>query len=64
MTVKRKTAVLPGESTGVRQALEVSASGSSRATLALGLRGGQAAWVRMWNTEASSFWDRQEQETF
>ena len=34
------------------------------ATLVPGLCGGQAAWVRVWNTEASSFWDRREPESF
>ena len=34
------------------------------ATLAPGLRRGQAARVRVWNTEASSFWDRREPQSF
>jgi hypothetical protein len=34
------------------------------AALVPGLRGGQAARVRVWNTEASSFWDRREPESF
>ena len=34
------------------------------ATLVLGLHGGQAAWLRVWNTEASRFWDRREPESF
>jgi hypothetical protein len=34
------------------------------ASLAPGLRKGQAARVRVWNTEASRFWDRQEPESF
>jgi hypothetical protein len=54
------TCHLPGESTGVCPAREVSASGSVGATLVPGLRGGQAAQVRVWNTEASSFWYRRE----
>ena len=58
------TGHLPGESTGVRPAREVSASGSAVATLAPGLCEGQAARVRVWNTEASSFWDRREPESF
>ena len=58
------TSHLPGESTGVRTAREVSASGSAGATLSPGLRRGQAALVTVWNTEASSFWDRREPETF
>jgi hypothetical protein len=58
------TGHLPGQSTGVRPAQETSASASAEATLVLGLRGGQAAWVRVWDTEASSFWDRREPQTF
>jgi hypothetical protein len=58
------TGNLPGKSTGVCPAQEVSASGSSGATLVPGLRGGQAALVRVWNTEASSFWDRREPQSF
>jgi hypothetical protein len=34
------------------------------ATLAPGLHVGQTAWVKVWNTEASSFWDRQEPQSF
>ena len=34
------------------------------ASLAPGLLRGQAARVRVWNTEASRFWDRQEPESF
>jgi hypothetical protein len=52
------TSHLLGESTGVLPAQEVSASGSTETTLVLGLHGGQAARVRVWNTEASSFWGR------
>jgi hypothetical protein len=29
-----------------------------------GLRGGQSAQVRVWTTEASSFWDRREPQSF
>jgi hypothetical protein len=58
------TGHLPGESTGVHPAQEVSASGSTGATLAPGLLGGLAAQVRVWNTEASNFWDRREPESF
>jgi hypothetical protein len=58
------TGHLPGESTGVRPAREVSASGSAGATLTPGHCGEQAAQVRVWNTEASSFWDRREPQSF
>jgi hypothetical protein len=34
------------------------------ASLAPGLRGGQAARVTVWNTEASLFWERREPESF
>jgi hypothetical protein len=51
---------LPGESTGVLPAQRFL----PQAPAEPGLRGGQAARVRVWNTEASSFWDRQEPETF
>jgi hypothetical protein len=34
------------------------------AALVPGLRGGQAARERVWNTKASSFWDRREPENF
>jgi hypothetical protein len=34
------------------------------ASLAPRLRGGQDARVRVWNTEASSFWDRRQPESF
>jgi hypothetical protein len=43
---------------------EASASGSVEATLVPGLRGGQSAQVRVWTTEASSFWDRREPQSF
>jgi hypothetical protein len=52
------------ESTAVHPAREASASASAGATLVPGLRGGQAARVSVWNTEASSVWDRQEPQTF
>jgi hypothetical protein len=58
------TGHLPGQSTAVHPAREASASASEGATLVPGLRGGQAAQVRVWNTEASSFWDRPEPESF
>ena len=32
-------------------------------SLALGLRGGQAARVRVWNTEARGFWNRREPQS-
>ena len=34
------------------------------ASLAPGLHGGQAARVRVWSTEASHFWNRQEPQRF
>ena len=34
------------------------------ASLATGLQGGQAARVRVWNTEASRFWHRREPQGF
>jgi hypothetical protein len=50
--------------TGVRPAWEASASGSAEAILVPGLRGGQSAQVRVWTTEASSFWDTREPQSF
>jgi hypothetical protein len=41
-----------------------SASGSAGAISVLGLSGGQSAQVRVWTTEASRFWDRQEPQSF
>ena len=38
----------------VQPAREASASASTGATLVPGIRGGQAEWVRVWNSEASS----------
>jgi hypothetical protein len=57
------TGHLPGQSTGVHPAREASASCSVGATLVPGLLKGQAARVRVWNTEASSFWDRREPQS-
>jgi hypothetical protein len=63
MKISETTGHLPCQSTGVHPAQEASASGSAGATLVLGLRGGQSAQVRVWNTEASSFWDRREPQS-
>ena len=58
------TSHLRGQRTGVRPAREASASGSMGAILVPGLCGGQSAQVRVWTTEASSFWDRREPQSF
>jgi hypothetical protein len=65
-----QTSYLPGQRTGVcqrtgvRPAQEASASGSAGAISVLGLHCGESAQVRVWTTEASSFWDRQESQSF
>ena len=58
------TGHLPGECTGVRQPERFVPQARAGASLAPGLRGGQAARVRVWKTEASRFWDRREPESF
>ena len=59
------TGHLPGECTGIRQPERfVPQAPAAEASLAPGLRGGQAAQVKVWNTEASRFWDRREPESF
>jgi hypothetical protein len=51
------TSHLPGQRTGVCPAREASAAGSVGAISVPGLCRGQSAEVRVWTTEASSFWD-------
>jgi hypothetical protein len=58
------TSHLPGQRTGVCPVRETSASGSAGAISVPGLSGGQSAQVRVWTTEASSFWDRREPQSF
>jgi hypothetical protein len=58
------TSHLPGECTGVRQPERFVPQAPAGASLAPGLRGGQAAQVTVWNTEASHFWDRREPLNF
>jgi hypothetical protein len=58
------TGHLLGESTGVPRPKRFLPQAPAGATLVPGLHGGQAARVRVWNTEASSFWDRQEPQSF
>jgi hypothetical protein len=55
--------------TTVIEKASLSAQGSASprgagVSLAPGLRGGQAARVTVWNTEASRFWERREPESF
>jgi hypothetical protein len=59
------TSHLPGECTGIRQPERfVPQALVAVVSLAPGLRGGQAARVTVWNTEASHFWERREPESF
>ena len=56
---------LPGECTGIHQPERfVPQALAAGVSLAPGLRGGQAARVTVWNTEASRFWDGQEPQSF
>jgi hypothetical protein len=58
------TSNLPGQRTGVRLARDASASSSAVAILVPGLCRGQSAQVRVWTTEASSFWDTRGPQSF
>jgi hypothetical protein len=59
------TGHLPGECTGIHQPKRfVPQALAAGASLAPGLHGGQAARVKVWNTEASHFGARREPESF
>jgi hypothetical protein len=59
------TSHLPGECTVIRQPKRfVPQAPAARVSLTPGLRRGQAPRVKVWNTEASLFWDRREPESF
>jgi hypothetical protein len=60
--IKKKEGVdLPGECTGIRQPERFVPQALAVGALAPGLCGGQAARVRVWNTEASRFWEGESQ---